>query len=432
MPKMSPFQIVLLSVFALAALLGLYLFSTFKGFGGAQPAGFVTIWGTLPTTAVQPEIDDLKRTQQAFNKVTYVEKNEATFDTDLADALASGTGPDLVIISEENLIAERSKLSVIPFSSISERTYRDSFLPIGELFLTANGTFGIPFVADPLVLYYNRPLLASANIASPPKSWETVVGLAPTLTQKSDAGVISRSLIPLGTYDNIEHARQILSLLLLQSGSTITENGSFGLRSSLTGGAASTGSAPAESAVNFYTQFADPAKIVYSWNRSLPDARQAFLAGDAVFYVGLASERPFLAASNPNLSFDMAPIPQPQTATQSTDYAIVYAFAIPKASKNATGAYRAATALAGRTEEGIAASALSMAPADRSLLTPPANDLYAPVYYPAALISRGWLSPAPAVTDRIFADMINSVISGRASVHDALTAADQALTAALE
>ena len=39
--------------------------------------------------------------------------------------------------------------------------------------------------------------------------------------------------------------------------------------------------------VNFYTDFSDPVKPVYSWNRSAPESRNAFLAGAAVLTLGI-------------------------------------------------------------------------------------------------------------------------------------------------
>ncbi|MGE5541373.1 MAG: ABC transporter substrate-binding protein [Bacillota bacterium] len=430
---MRPFQIITLSVFAVLALLGLLLFATFKGTGTNKSVGNVTVWGTLPASAVNAAIDDLRRNHKEFGTITYVERDPGTFDSDLSEAIASGSGPDLLITTQERLRAEASKLSVIPFSSIPERTYRDTYLPIHELFLTSTGTYGIPLAVDPLVLYYNRATLVSANVALPPSTWEAVVGLAPHLTARTGVGTIQKSAIALGAYDNIPAARAIVSLLLLQSGSHIVETSTAGTRGALTTGVGpdASGVAPAESAMNFYTQFADPAKVVYSWNRSLPDARQTFISGDTAFYIGFASERSLIAASNPHLDFDMAPIPQPQTAASKTDYGIAYAFALPKASGNPTGAFRVASALASKAEAPLLVKPAGMAPAIRSLLTPSSNDAYAPVVYSQALIASGWLSPSPAVTDRIFAAMINSIISGSATVHDALSTADESLTAAL-
>jgi multiple sugar transport system substrate-binding protein len=428
---MRPFQIIVIAIFAVLALGSLFLFATFKGFGGSKSAGVVVIWGTLPGNAMTTVIDDLKRTHHEFEKVAYLERSPDTFDSDLAEAIASGAGPDLIVTTQERLLAERNKIQVVPFSTIPERSFRDMYLPIFDLYLTSAGTYGVPFVVDPLVMYYNRTTLASANVPQAPSTWEAVVGLAPRLTTKSSAGSIQKSAIALGTYDNIPNARAIISLLLLQSGNKISATTASGLRTTLSTGSDSFSQTPGESAISFYTQFADPAKIVYSWNRSRGDARQSFIAGDSALYVGYGSERTLLSQANPNLDFDMAIIPQPQTATNRVDYALAYAFATPNGARNPSGALRTAQALSAKQSVGPAAKGLGMAPALRSELSASGDDAFTPIINASALASSGWLSPAPAATDRIFAAMITSIISGGQNVHDALVATDQALTAAL-
>lgn len=426
---MKLFQVILLAVFGFLTVLGLVLFANFGGFGGTSTSvGTVTIWGTLPQTGMDQVLGAVRSGNQDYLGVAYVEKDEETFDRDLAEAIASGEGPDLILISQELLATEQNKLSVIPFSAISERTYLSSFLPIHELFLAVDGTYGIPFTVDPLVLYYNRSLLASAGIATPPTSWEAITGLASELTV-SGGGTVARSVIPFGAYENVEDARALVSLLLLQAGNPITSVGSAGVQARLTdSGSVSGAVTAAQSALSFYTQFADPIKTVYTWNRALPSARQSFLAGTLVFYPGFASELPMLKAANPNLDFDMAAIPQPQTSSQKVTFGKAYAFAVPKASKNADGALSVGFALASASLAPTASESLFMAPATRTSLTP-SGDRYTPVYYPQALIAKAWLSPSPAVTDSIFSTMITSINSGRQGVGQALDAANQAINA---
>lgn len=430
---MKPFQIILLSVFGLVALLGLFLFANFQGFGrNADAVGTVTIWGTLPQRSFDATLNELKDARKEYANVSYVERQASTFNADLADAIASGSGPDLILISQEELVGEVTRLTLVPYSSISERTFRDSYLPVFELFLTSGGTYGIPFAVDPLMLFYNRTLLATAGAARPPATWEAVTGLSPAITRATDAQTVTRSLVPLGTYQNVTNARAILSLLFFQSGNGVS-GGSLegGLSSTLAAsGSESYGSTPVESALNFYTEFANPAKTTYTWNRSLPESRQMFLTGDLALYPGFASEQRALASANPNLDFDMAPMPQPGTATVRTAYARAYAFALPKASRNTSGAYEVALALAGKGVNAAFARSLGMAPASRADLTPSNASIFEPVFYPEALTAKGWLSPLPGRTDAIFAAMIDNVNSGRQSVKQALSTADQALTAA--
>ncbi|MBU0749936.1 ABC transporter substrate-binding protein [Patescibacteria group bacterium] len=426
----KPFQIIVIAVFAVLGLVGLYLFATFNGMvGGKTPIGAVEIWGTVSADPVNDALGELKSFDKRYGDITYVQKSEATFGIDLAEAIAAGEGPDMLLISQEEILSQRNKLDVIPFESIDERTYRDSFLPITELYLTSNGTYGLPIVVDPLVLYYNRPLMATNGVAEAPRTWEAVTGLATRFTERTQDGGIARSLIGFGEYGNVTNARAIISLFLLQSGSNISEYTTSGLRSTLNQGGGS-GTSVA-SAINFYTQFADPAKTLYSWNRSMPESRQAFLSGDVALYVGFASELPELKAANPNLDFDMARIPQPGTVQVRTNYALAYAFAVPKASGNKSGAFAAASELVLNGYGKDLARALYMAPAQRSLLQAATDDKYGAVFYPEALIAKGWLSPSPKETDAIFGTMIGNITTGRMDVQSALSTADQSLNEAL-
>lgn len=435
--EIKPFQIILMAVFALTALVGIFLFANFQGFNtGVVPVGPVTIWGTLPERPMGDALNTLRQTHGELAKVTYVQKPADTFDTDLANAIAEGTGPDLIIISQEQLADNTEKLSPIPYSTISERTFRDTYLPESELFLSSKGSYGVPFVLDPLVMYYNRTSLQGVGAATPPSTWEAVAGIAPVLTRMDVGGSLTKSGVALGTYDNIENARAILSLLFLQAGYSVTARGTDGslrgtLMSSPSSTQSTTGTTPAASAVSYYLQFGNPAKTTYAWNKGISSARTAFVAGDLALYFGFASEQPVIAAGNPNLDFDMAAMPVPGTAQTPMTYGRVYAFAIPKASHNAAGALRAANSLVGKDVLPALAKGLRMAPAQRALLSPSAGDLYEPVYFPQALVARGWLSPAPEKTDDLFATMIASVSSGRQSVYDALSLLDQGISAAL-
>lgn len=430
--EMRPFQIVIMAIFGLVALVGLFVFATYSPKGGTNPAGPVLIWGTLPNDAMEGAIESLRAADDNFASVSYKFVRPESFSTELANALAAGGGPDLIVLSHEQLVAEMPKLELIPDSSLPLRTYRDTYASVFDVFLTEGGTYGIPLVVDPLVLYYNRAALASAGVASPPATWEAVSGLVGSLTRKGEGASIVKATAPLGGYGNVSNARAIVSTLFMQAGSSLTEVRSDGIRSALAKTPSGTGAGnPVQSALTFYTQFADSVKTIYTWNTALPASKQMFLSGDLALYPGYASESRSIAAGNPNLDFDMAPMPQPAVASLKTVYGVAYAFAIPRVSDNQAGAFSTAMALSSADYMSFIADRATMAPARRSLLAAPPANLYAPVYYPQALIARGWLSPRPEVVDGIFAGMILNVTSGRTSTGEALNSANESLDAAL-
>lgn len=431
--KISLFQGIVLGVFGLAALLGLFVFATYTNTGGGSAAvGTVVIWGTLPQADMSAALAAATQIDGSLKSVSYVQKNPATFKSDLTAAIATGASPDLVLISQEQLASLANVLEPIAPSTLSAASFNKAFTTEGQLFLgpAGVGAYGVPFLTDPLVLFENKTVLASAGIAQPPATWEALTGLVPKAVVETSGNHISRALIALGTYSNVHDARGILSALFLQTGAALSVRTATGALSADLGTGSSVSGVPAGQAVlRFYTQFEDPTKVSYTWNAAMPDSQQAFLAGDLALYLGYASEARYIAQANPNLDFDIAPLPQPATASVKTTYGLTYALAIPRGAANASGAYTAAATLTGTSEQQAAAAATGLAPASRAALAAIPGDPTASVAYASALYARGWLSPAPLDTDTVFSGMITGVTSGRTTLDFALSSAQSALNA---
>lgn len=432
--KFSLFQGILFGVFGLFALIGLFVFATYSGKGGASDIGTVVVWGTLPAEDMRAALSAAALGDQSLKGVSYVEKDPATLPGDLAAAIATGGAPDLVLASQEELAPMAKFLAPIPFSTLSARAFSATFVEEGNLLAAPGGGYlGVPFLVDPLVLFSNSAILSSSAVATPPSTWEAFTGLAPSLTLLSSSRRIERGMVALGTYANVHDARGILSALFLQAGAPVSARVGSGLIAADLGHTSSLGIAPGEAVLRFYTQFADPSKISYSWDASLPDSQAAFLAGNLALYLGFASEARFMRQANPNLDFSVAPVPQPATATAKTTYGLLYSFMIPRGAKNASGAYRVAALLSGDAAQAAAARATGLASASRSVLAnPPADDPIAAVAYASALYAKGWLSPAPADTDAVFSRMIDDTRTGRAPLPAALAGAESSLTALLQ
>ena len=434
--KLSLFQIVLFGIFGAAALVGVFVFATHTGTSTSSSGtaiGTVVIWGTLPKADMQTALTTITQANPTMKDVSYVQKSESTLSSDLASSIATGNAPDLVLASQEDLASISKLITPIPTSTLSVSSFNSAFIGEGKLFATPDGSgyYGVPFLVDPLVLFSNHAILSSDGIAKPPATWEALTGLVPNVALLTPTKQITRGLIALGTYDNIHAARAILSALFLQTGVPMSAYAN-GILSAGLSGSASSGQSPGQAVLGFYTQFADPSKVSYTWNPSLADSQQAFLAGDLALYIGYASEARFLAAANPNLSFDVTPVPQPATASLNSTYGLVYSFMIPRGAKNMSGAYQAAVLLSSTAAQNAAAPALGLAPAALTPLSTPPADPVAAVAYAEALYADGWLSPAPADTDAVFSSMITSVISGRLTPDNALTSAENSLTSLLQ
>src|SRR6185369_6331845 len=121
-----------------------------------------------------------------------------------------------------------NKVRPIPYSTVSQSTYVSSYIDEGNLFLTPQGALALPFSVDPLVMYYNRDLLASAGVASAPQHWNDSLSLSPKLTSLDASQNVKRAAVSLGAWSNILHAKEILSTLFIQAGEPITARSAQG------------------------------------------------------------------------------------------------------------------------------------------------------------------------------------------------------------
>lgn len=426
---MSTFQLIILSIFGLAIFIGLLVFSgSIPGFRESADGslGTVTLWGTLPMTQVEVFLREFNEANAAVFKVIYVPKDPLTFEVELLDALASGQGPDLAIIPDSIIYREGNKFLPIPYETLSLRDFKDTFVEAGEVFLSPAGTLALPLTVDPLMMYYNRSLFSGAGIATPPATWTDFREQLRRINNIDNAGVIKTSLVAAGEFSNIVNAKPFLSLLFLQAGTpivTLSADGEY--RSAL---AVSTGGAmlPGQAALEFFTQFSNPSKTTYSWNRSLPEAKDAFAAGMLATYFGFGSEWPSIRAKNPNLNFDVTIPPQREGGRRLT-FGRVEGVGILRASDNLPAAAAAAVALAGREGAGGWAAAAGRPPARRDLLAAPPGDDRQAAFYRGAVMAVSWVDPNAFATNAIFANAVERVTTGRETAYDSIVRASNEL-----
>ncbi|MBI5470089.1 extracellular solute-binding protein [Candidatus Kaiserbacteria bacterium] len=424
MKKLSNFQITLLVVFGSLFAAGVLIFALATAGGNSKAIAPVTMWGTFDDTLValvmQQAIDADKRLEQ----VTYVRKDPATYERDLTEALAEGGGPDMFILRGDYALHDSGKAMHIPYSSFPQAQFQSAFLDAASSYLADDGIIAVPLVVDPLVLFWNRDMLATAGYANPPAFWDEVAPMVRKMTKRDDGGSIIKSGVALGEHRNIHNAKDILSTLILQAGGTITGHDSRGVLVSTISPQGSTLAAASQNALGFYTQFADPANDAYAWSRALPESQTSFAAGDVGLYVGHASEAANIAKTNPNLNLAMAPLPQIRAMDRTLDTALVYGIAIARTSRHQTDALTAAYLIAKQPVSLALAEQSGMASALRSAVSLPAQG-NADLVNKAAIISRAWLDPDPVATEDLFRAMIEDTVSGSSKIIDAVSQADK-------
>ena len=428
------FQIVLTGVFVVLLILG------FLGFSGKIPLpkskkdinyGEVTLWGSVPNETMQTLIEEILRDERSVS-IKYVEKRPENFTKDFVEALASGKGPNMVILPQDELIANLNKIAPISYETIRERDFKNTFIEEGEMFLRPEGIVALPFIIDPIVMYWNRDIFTNALLTAPPKYWTEFYNLVSKITVRDRTGGILTSLVPFGEYRNVTNVKEILSILLMQAGSSVV-NSKNGLLSAglITQGPVNIEN-PVVTAMRFYTEFSKPEKDSYSWNRSLPQSSAMFHAGDLALYFGYASENQLIKQMNPHLNFDVAVVPQASMTAKKLTFGRMYGVAIVASGMNQAGALRATTLLSGiRVITGIS-DLLKLPPVRRDIISIRPTDPALSVFYDSALISRAWYDQSSAETNLIFMNMIESVNSGRSSMNEALTVAHGSLSKILQ
>ncbi|MDD5032785.1 MAG: extracellular solute-binding protein [Candidatus Pacebacteria bacterium] len=420
---MSKFQIALYGAIGALVLLSFLVLSGILPWlpgQSSEPPADLTMWGVFSEDSWGRIIDAVNSENQKSFSIKYYEKDPATYETELVNAIASGTGPDLWFLPQDLLLKHGSKAFFIPYESLSERTFRDTFVDSGFLFMKKDGIAGMPFCVDPLVLYWNKDIFSKAAIANPSATWDGFLNQSRAMTEKDESGNILKSGGAMGEFSNIKNAKEVFSLLLLQTGNKIidpeTNKLSFGER-----GDSSVD--PAASALNFFTSFSNPTKISYSWNRALPEDIDFFVSGKLAVYFGYASEAREIVRKNPHLNFDVYQVPQVKdSATQST-FGRVYVMAVSKSTANASKAFLAASVFSSDEVQKMIEENLYLPPVKRALLSSGQgveDNPFMETFYKAAIRSKSWLEPDPSAVSLIFKNMVDSVVSGKKNVSSAI------------
>jgi len=431
MKKTNTFQTILLVVFGFSIMIALILFAIYKPDKGEEVNyGTVKVWGTLPATVVKEAIESI----EAKNiTIVYEQKGETSLQQDLIESLAVHSGPDLVILPYGEFVDYKKYLHPVPYEYFSERDFRNTYIDQAELYLSDSGEFALPLMVDPIVMYWNKEIFSSNAISMVPTVWDEFKVLAPSMTVRDDTK-ITRSAIPFGQYANVDHAKDIISMLIMQAGAPIVSSNKGQLTVNLNGDVNS--ASPAVAAIEFFMEFSNSSLPTYSWNRSLSSSKEMFIAGESAVYFGYASEAEEIEKTNPHLSFDVAVVPQVRETKRKLTFGRMNGVGVLEKSKetdgNMTGSLYAARLMTSGSIAEKLSKDLNLPPASRILLAKDPGGVYLPVFYDSAIISTSWADPNPKETSKIFEDTIEGILSSRYSVDTAVSGMERQLRQVIE
>jgi ABC-type glycerol-3-phosphate transport system substrate-binding protein len=247
-------------------------------------------WGFhLDEDIVLPLIDKYE-VENPNVDITYIKQSPVDYRERLTSSLASGKGPDIFEIHNSWPVMFKNELAALPSSVMSQIEFTQAFYPIAVSNLTTKkGIVGIPLEFDAITLFINEDIFI-ASAKSPPETWDELRILAKELTQKDENGLITQSGASLGITENVDHWPEIIALMMLQNGASLSKP--FGKQ--------------AEDPLIFYSLFFSDGV----WDEKLPPSTNAFARGKLAMYFGPTKRAFEITKLNPSLKFKTVPLPQ--------------------------------------------------------------------------------------------------------------------------
>lgn len=290
-------------------IISVIAFFAFSSFNKQKEEGVVTLnyWGLWEDGKVmQSVISDFERENPNI-KVNYSKQDIKQYRDTLITRIDNSTGPDIYTFHNTWYPMLSSVLLPFPSDTMPKEEFINSFYGVAQNDLIKNGAiYGIPLSVDTLAMYVNTDLLNAAGIQAP-QNWNDFIDAVRVLTVKDENGKIKTAGVAMGTFDNITHAPDIISLLFLQNSVDIKDIQGSADRM--------------RGALNFYSSFAIDENNV--WDNTLDPSILAFSKGNLAIYFGYSWDYFQIKAFNPNLKFEILNVPQ--LANQSINLASYWA-----------------------------------------------------------------------------------------------------------
>ncbi|MBI4078982.1 MAG: extracellular solute-binding protein [Candidatus Levybacteria bacterium] len=253
----------------------------------------ISYWGLWEDNKTMQGIIEEFQKEHPTIQVVYTKSDIKQYRERLLARTESGKGPDVFRFHNTWLLQLKSLLLPLPKEVITKEELQSMYYPVVQQDVILNGAiYGIPLEVDTLALFTNKDIFDAAGV-SVPTNWNDFDSVARTLTVKDGEGNIKTAGAAMGTFDNISHASDIISLLFAQNGAE-TRNLSGTLQD-------------ASDALDFYTSFAKGDGKV--WDETQDMSLFSFAKGNLAMYFGYSWDIFLLQAVNPNLSFAVYPVP---------------------------------------------------------------------------------------------------------------------------
>lgn len=250
-------------------------------------------WGLYEDAPiVAPIIADFEREHPNI-KIEYSKQDIEQYRDRLVTRSNNGNGPDIFRFHNTWVSGLLDLLLPLPSNVISKEDFSKNYYPVVTSDLIKNGAiYGVPLQIDTLNLYINRDLFQAAGLKAP-TSWIEFGNTARQLTVKDENNNIKTAGAAMGTFSNIAHAPNIISMLLVQNGVNLNDM--------------SSNTSAVSDALKFYSSFALPNMNV--WDDTLDRSIKVFASGSLAMYFGYSWDFFTIKSINPSLIFDIYPVP---------------------------------------------------------------------------------------------------------------------------
>jgi len=446
----------------------LFIFLLTSGFGcklvdkqtqDAMKPITLTYWRVYDGEDTFKEILDAYKILHPFITINYRKLRYSEYESELINALAEDRGPDIFSIHNTWTKKYLGKLTPMPETitmayPVTRGTIKKEVVPelrtskslgLNDLknnFVDAvyqdvvittlnektkqyeQKVYGLPLSVDTLAMYYNKDLFNNAGIAEPPAFWNNEFQQdVKKMTKQNDKGEIIQSGAALGGTINIERYSDILSVLMMQNGSVMMDDNGQVLFNRIPATFKDQKYNPGLEALRFYSDFNNPAKEVYAWNKDLDNSLNMFAQGKLGIMFGYAYHLPTIKAQAPKLNFGIAKLPQIE-GNPPVNFANYWIETVSNKSKYTNEAWDFIQ-FATKADQAKTYLANAKKPtALRSLVNGQIDDLDIGVFSGQVLTAKSWYKGADSnAMEKIFADMIDAVILAQDKIENAINLA---------
>jgi ABC-type glycerol-3-phosphate transport system substrate-binding protein len=420
------------------------------------------VWAVIDDQDVYEPI--IRSFQQSFPQTT-IEYNRfrlEEYEDALLNALSEDRGPDVFMIHNTwpvkylpkilpqpsgvkvaqrvvtGTVRKEVTIQVVDVPTLSPRKMREEFADqvakdairaIDEAVPPEKNKFvdrvvGIPMSVDTIALYYNKDLLNAAGIATPPESWDQFQNQVRSLVRQDALGNIIQAGAGFGTGRNVERASDILSLLMMQNGTEMANENGFPTFDRIPAALRDTRDvAPALQALQFYTDFANPGKDVYTWNAAMPNSLESFISGSSAFFLGYSYHLPTIRARAPKLNLGLTEVPQ-IADNPEVNFANYWMWTVSKKTKTPDLAWLFVNTITSPDNATLYLDRAKRPAARRGLLGAQVEDEDIGVFASQVLTAKSWYKGAdPRAAEEAMTQLIETVVSGSDTAARALRTA---------